>query len=243
MTKEEEFTRIDLFLVKSGYAKSRERAKILIENGFVFVDGRLIEKPSNKIGSNSKIDVRGEDIKWVSRAGLKLEHAFNYWDIDVNGSVCVDIGSSTGGFTEVLLDGGASKIYSVDVGKGQLDKILRDNKKIVVMEETNIKNCVFENIDFITTDVSFISIKKIIPNISSFLKSEGEAVLLIKPQFEVGKKFIKRGVVRESDLHKKVVEDIKSFAFKYNLNTLDVIESPIKGISGNKEFLAHIKKF
>ncbi|MFH1745196.1 MAG: TlyA family RNA methyltransferase [bacterium] len=238
--------RIDQLLVQFGYAQSRERAKTLIKDGHVSVDGKPITKVSAQFIQDAAIEVAVKDIPWVSRAGLKLKKALETWPINVANSVCLDVGSSTGGFTEVLLHEGAKKVYALDVGYNQLAQRLRNDQRVIVMEGRNIRvaksSWFTEQLDIITVDVSFISLKYVLPKVAELLRIGGKALVLIKPQFEVGKKLIRKGVVRDPLLHKKVIGILKTFAIKEGLTPVDMIESPIEGVSGNKEFLFYLKK-
>lgn len=238
--------RLDQLLVQLGHAQSRERAKALIKAGYVLVDGNLITKVATRCAPDVAIDMTAEDIPWVSRAGLKLEKALDMWPVNVTNAVCLDIGASTGGFTEVLLHRGAKKVYALDVGHDQLAQRLRDNQRVINMEGKNIREAASEwftePLDIITVDVSFISLKHVLPKVAELLRDKGEAVVLIKPQFEVGKTHIQKGVVRDSSLHKQVIDTIKTFAIKEGLTPVNITESPIKGIGGNKEFLLCLKK-
>ena len=238
--------RLDQLLVQLGYAQSRERAKTLIKEGHVLVDGNPITKVATQCAPDVAIEVTVEDIPWVSRAGLKLEKALETWPVHVANAVCLDIGASTGGFTEVLLHRGAGKVYALDVGHDQLAQRLRDNQHVIVMEGKNIRETTSEwftePLDVITADVSFISLKHVLPKVAELLRDKGEAVVLIKPQFEVGKERIRKGVVRDPALHERVIDTIKTLAIKEGLTPVDIIESPIKGTGGNKEFLLYLKK-
>ena len=238
--------RLDLLLVQLGYAQSRERAKTLIKAGHVLVNGKPIFRVATQCASDAAIEVTVKDIPWVSRAGLKLKKALETWPIDVANAVCLDVGASTGGFTEVLLHQGAKQVYALDVGHDQLVQRLRDDSRVIVMEGRNIRAATsmwfIEPLDIITVDVSFISLRHILPKVAKLLRDSGEAIVLIKPQFEVGKKLIQKGVVRDSALHKEVIDSIKTLAIKEGLTPIDVIESPIVGIGGNKEFLIYLKK-
>lgn len=238
--------RLDQLLIQLGYAQSRERAKALIKAGHVLVDGNPITKVSTKCTPDVTIEMTAEDIPWVSRAGLKLEKALETWPINVVDAVCLDIGASTGGFTDVLLHRGAKKVYALDVGHDQLAQQLRENPRVIVIEDKNIRETASEwftePLDVITVDVSYISLKHVLPKVAELLRDNGEAVVLIKPQFEVGKERIRKGVVRDPALHKEVIDTIKTIAKKEGLTPVDIIESPIKGVSGNEEFLLHLKK-
>lgn len=238
--------RLDQLLVQLGHAQSRERAKALIKAGHVLIKGNPITKVGARYTPDEAIEVTAEDIPWVSRAGLKLEKALEVWSINVTDAVCLDIGASTGGFTEVLLHRGAKKVYALDVGHDQLVQRLRDDQRVVVMEGKNIRETTseyfIEPIDVITVDVSFISLKHVLSKVAELLRDNGEAVVLIKPQFEVGKEYIRKGIVRDPILHEQVINTVKTFAIKEGLTPVDMTESPIKGIGGNKEFLLYLKK-
>lgn len=238
--------RLDQLLVQLGYAQSRERAKALIKAGKVLVHGNAAVKAAMSCDPNVTLIVTGKDIPWVSRAGLKLERALETWPIHTTGAVCLDVGSSTGGFTEVLLHRGAKKVYALDVGHDQLAERLCHDQRIVVMEGKNIRVAEMawfaEPLDVITADVCFISLKHVLPKIAELLRDDGEAVTLIKPQFEVGKTKIRKGIVRDPALHQQVIETIKKLAIREGLTPVDVIESPIEGVGGNKEFLLYLKK-
>lgn len=238
--------RLDQLLVQLGYSQSRERAKTLIKAGHVLVEGNPITKVATQCASDAAIEVTVGDIPWVSRAGLKLEKALEMWPINVTNAVCLDVGASTGGFTEVLLHRGAKKVYALDVGHDQLAERLRDDQRVIVMEGKNIRaatNAWFtEPLDVVTVDVSFISLKHVLPKVAELLRDSGEAVVLIKPQFEVGKERIGKGVVRDPALHQQVIDTIKILTVKEGLTPVDITESPIEGIGGNKEFLLYLKK-
>jgi 23S rRNA (cytidine1920-2'-O)/16S rRNA (cytidine1409-2'-O)-methyltransferase len=238
--------RLDQLLVQLGYAQSRERAKALIKAGYVLVDGNQITKVATQCASDAAIEMTVEDIPWFSRAGLKLEKALETWPVNVINAACLDVGASTGGFTEVLLHRGAKKVYALDVGHDQLAQRLRDDQRVINMEGKNIRAAesawFAEPLDVITADVSFISLEHVLPKVAELLRDKGEAVVLIKPQFEVGKTRIRKGVVRDSALHKQVIDTIKTLAIKEGLTPVDIIESPIKGTGGNKEFLLYLKK-
>lgn len=238
--------RLDQRLVQLGYAGSRERAKTLIKAGQVRINGQPCTKTATRCHPNTVIEVTAKDISWVSRAGLKLEKALEKWPVKVLDTICLDVGASTGGFTEVLLHRGALKVYALDVGHDQLALRLRSNPQVILMEGRNIRSATAEwfadRIDLITVDVSFISLKLLLPKIAELLKAEGEAVILIKPQFEVGKSRIKKGVAVDPALHQEVVNTIIDRAKKTGLAPVGVIESPITGVGGNKEFLLYLKK-
>ncbi len=247
MAKGSSLERIDRLLVERGLAASRERAKALVMAGKVYVDGRRVEKAGTRVPVDAPIKVKGEDIPYVSRGGLKLEGALRAFGIDVRGRVCVDIGASTGGFTHCLLLHGAKRVYAVDVGYGQLHYTLRRDERVVPIERTNIrympKERVPEEVDFVCVDVSFISLEKVLPKVRELLRDGGDAVLLVKPQFEVGPEKVARGgIVRNPEYRMEAVEKVKRAALALGFEVLGVVESPIKGVKGNVEFLMHIKK-
>ena len=235
-------------MVLKGFAKSREQANSILMTGNIFVDNKRVEKSGQQVSQNSKIEIKGKTYPWVSRGGVKLNKAILEFSLDCNSVVALDIGASTGGFTDVLLVNGASKIYAVDVGYGQLDWKLRQDERVIVREKTNARyltdEIIKDPLDALVCDASFISLKKVLPSGLRLLKSNGWLVALIKPQFEVGKGLVgKGGVVRDSTLHETVVNDIKKWIeFETKMNVLGVIESPILGPSGNKEFLIAAKK-
>lgn len=240
--------RLDVLLVKEGYAPSREKAKAIIMSGNVFVDGQREDKAGTVFDPDKiTIEVKGSTLKYVSRGGLKLEKAVNEFGIRLEGKICMDIGASTGGFTDCMLQNGAVKVYSVDVGHGQLDWKLRSDERVVCMEKTNFRYMMPEDIqdelDFASVDVSFISLTKILPPARALLKPEGEMVCLIKPQFEAGRdKVGKKGVVREPEIHEEVVRKIADYAEELGFSILHLDYSPIKGPEGNIEYLIHIGK-
>ena len=240
--------RLDILLVERGIITSRERAKACIMEGRVYVNGQKLDKAGEKVSVDSDIEYRGDTLKYVSRGGLKLEKAMKTWDISLEGKVCMDIGASTGGFTDCMLQNGASKVFSVDVGYGQFAWKLRTDERVVCMERTNIRYVTPEDIDndlldFASIDVSFISLKKIMPATLGLLKDDGEVVALIKPQFEAGREKVgKKGVVREISTHKEVVHGIIDFLIEQDLNVLGVGYSPIKGPEGNREYLVYFTK-
>lgn len=239
--------RLDLLLVEKGIITSREKAKACIMEGKVYVDGQKVDKAGEKVSLSADIEYRGETLKYVSRGGLKLEKAMNAYNISLENKVCMDIGASTGGFTDCMLQNGASKVFSVDVGYGQFAWKLRTDDRVVCMERTNIRYVTLEDIgeplDFASIDVSFISLKKVMPATLNLLKDNGEVVALIKPQFEAGREKVgKKGVVREISTHKEVVHNIIDFLIEQNLNILGVGYSPIKGPEGNREYLVYFTK-
>lgn len=238
--------RLDSILVTKGYFKSRAKAKYAIDNGNIYVNNTQITKSSKLISEEDIIEVIGETLKYVSRGGLKLEKALNVFEINLKNKTCIDIGASTGGFTDVMLQNGAKKVYCIDVGHDQLDEKLKKNKNVVNLEGTNIKDINakdFNTIDFISTDISFISILQVIPKIYELLKIKGNAVILIKPQFEVGKQNInKNGVVKDIKIHKKILEIIIEQINHTGFEVLNLDYSPIKGPAGNIEYLLYIEK-
>jgi len=235
-------------LVLKGFAKSRELANSILMTGNVFADNKRIEKSGQQVSQNSKIEIKGKTHPWVSRGGIKLNKALLEFNLDCNSIIALDIGASTGGFTDVLLASGASKVYAVDVGYGQLDWKLRQDERVIVREKTNARyltdEIIQDPLDALVCDASFISLKKVLPSGLGLLKSHGWLVALIKPQFEVGKGLVgKGGVVRDVKLHEAVINNIKIWIeFEIKMNVLGVIESPILGPSGNKEFLIVAKK-
>ncbi|MBR1861576.1 MAG: TlyA family RNA methyltransferase [Lachnospiraceae bacterium] len=240
--------RLDVILVQEGYAPSREKAKAIIMSGVVYVNGQKEDKAGSFFDTSKvKVEVRGSSPKYVSRGGLKLEKAMEIWGFELGGKVCMDIGASTGGFTDCMLQKGADKVYSVDVGHGQLDWKLRNDGRVVVMEQTNFRfmkpEDIEDTLDFASVDVSFISLTKILIPARNLLKPGGEMVCLIKPQFEAGKdKVGKNGVVREAKTHKEVVSKIVTFADMIGFEVRNIDFSPIKGPEGNIEYLMYIRK-
>ncbi len=234
--------RIDKILVDLGYFDSRERAKANIMAGKVFIDDLVVDKPGTIISSECKIRIKEDEIPFVSRGGLKLDKSVRLWNIDLTDKVCMDIGASTGGFTDVMLQNGAKLVYSVDVGYGQLDWKLRNNPHVINLERTNIryldKSKIENKIDFFSIDVSFISLKLVLPKLIELGSERFECVALIKPQFEVGKNEVgKNGVVKEEKLHIKAIESAVSYATENGLQVKALSYSPIKGPKGNIEFL------
>ncbi len=238
--------RLDVYLFENNLSESREKAKALIMSGIVFVDNQKVDKAGYSVKEGQKVEVRGETLKYVSRGGLKLEKAMNEFSIDLKDKICADIGASTGGFTDCMLQNGAKKVYSIDVGYGQLSWKLRTDERVVNLERTNFRYCTKEQIpdelDFASVDVSFISLKIILPVLKELMKQNGECVCLIKPQFEAGKEKVgKKGVVREASTHLEVVEKIKDFSLSIGFSVLNLEFSPIKGPQGNIEYLIHLK--
>ena len=239
--------RLDVLLVKRNLAASREKAKAVIMAGNVYVDGQKEDKPGTTFKEECKIEVRGHTLPYVSRGGLKLEKALNHFDLSVEGKVCTDVGSSTGGFTDCMLQNGARKVYAIDVGRGQLDWKLRQDDRVVCMEKTNIRYVkpedIGEQLDFASIDVSFISLTKVLGPVKALLKEDGQIVCLIKPQFEAGKEKVgKKGVVRDPAVHLEVIEKVISYAETIALEPCHLSFSPIKGPEGNIEYLLHLKK-
>ena len=239
--------RLDILLVNKGLAPSREKAKAMIMEGNVFVDNNREDKAGSTFDVNASIEVKGNTLKYVSRGGLKLEKAMTHFGITLEGKVCMDIGASTGGFTDCMLQNGAVKVYAVDVGYGQFAWKLRQDPRVVCMEKTNIRYVTPEDIDdaldFASVDVSFISLTKILEPTRNLLKDGGQMVCLIKPQFEAGREKVgKKGVVRDKAVHLEVVERIVTFALEHGFSVHHLSYSPIKGPEGNIEYLVHIEK-
>ncbi|MBQ4232594.1 MAG: TlyA family RNA methyltransferase [Lachnospiraceae bacterium] len=237
--------RLDVLLVKKGLATSREKAKAIIMSGIVYVDGDKEDKAGATFSEEAVIEVRGKTLKYVSRGGLKLEKAMNEFDIDLTGMVCMDVGSSTGGFTDCMLQNGAVKVYSVDVGHGQLDWKLRNDDRVVVMEKTNIRyvsnDDIDDMLDFASIDVSFISLTKVLMPLKALLKEDAKVCALIKPQFEAGREKVgKKGVVRDPKVHEEVILMIANYVHANGFSILGLEYSPIKGPEGNIEYLIYI---
>ncbi|KPU28098.1 hypothetical protein TR13x_01800 [Caloranaerobacter sp. TR13] len=239
--------RIDILLVKKGLVETREKAKKYIMAGIVYAEEQKIDKPGTKVDVNSNIVVRGNPIPYVSRGGLKLEKALNIFPISINGKVAMDIGASTGGFTDCMLQNGAQKVYAIDVGYGQLAWKLRNDDRVIVMERTNIRYVkpedIGELVDLVTIDVSFISLKLVLPVVYKLTKENADIITLIKPQFEAGRdKVGKKGVVRDKKTHVEVISNIFDFCKEIGLYMIGLTYSPVKGAEGNIEYLAHIVK-
>ena len=239
--------RLDVLLINRGLAPSREKAKTMIMEGNVFVNNNREDKAGSTFPDDCKIEIHGNTLKYVSRGGLKLEKAMTHFGIRLEGKVCMDIGASTGGFTDCMLQNGASKVYSVDVGYGQFAWKLRQDERVVCMEKTNIRYVVPEDlgepIDFSSIDVSFISLTKVLLPIRNYLKDDGEIVALIKPQFEAGREKVgKKGVVREKSTHVEVIEKVTEYAVSIGFKVKALEFSPIKGPEGNIEYLVHLQK-
>ena len=239
--------RLDMLMMERALAPSREKAKAYIMAGDVYVDGQKEDKAGTMFPETVKIEVRGNTLPYVSRGGLKLEKAMKNFDVTLKDKVCMDVGASTGGFTDCMLQNGAVKVYSIDVGYGQLDWKLRNDPRVVCMEKTNIRYVVPEDLegpaDFSSIDVSFISLTKVLLPVRNLLTEEGEIVCLIKPQFEAGREKVgKKGVVRDPAVHQEVIEKVRDYAMSISMEPCHQSFSPIKGPEGNIEYLLHLKK-
>lgn len=240
-------TRLDVLLTQQGMAESRQKARAIIMSGVVFVNGQRADKPGMAIANDASIEVRGHVMPYVSRGGWKLEKAMKTFPITLEGKVCADIGASTGGFTDCMLQNGAKKVYAVDVGYGQLDWRLRNDPRVVCMERTNARYLTREQIpdelEFASIDVSFISLSLIFPALYQLLSKHGEIACLIKPQFEAGREKVgKKGVVRDKAVHLEVLEHFLEHARANNFTVLGITYSPIRGPEGNIEYLGYLKK-
>ncbi len=238
--------RLDVLLVKRNLAESREKAKAVIMAGIVYVEGQKEDKAGTFFEDTVSIEVRGSTLKYVSRGGLKLEKAMTHFGLELSQKVCMDVGSSTGGFTDCMLQNGASKVYAVDVGHGQLAWKLRQDDRVVCMEKTNIRYVtredIPEGIDFSSIDVSFISLTKVLGPVKALLTEEGQVVCLIKPQFEAGREKVgKKGVVRERSIHLEVIQMVMDFAVSIGFEVKDLEFSPIRGPEGNIEYLLFLQ--
>lgn len=239
--------RLDCLIFERGLAESREKARIAVMMGNAYVDGQKQDKPGTMLPPDARIEVRGEKLRYVSRGGLKLEKALACFPIDLKGKTAMDLGASTGGFTDCMLQNGARKVYAVDVGYGQLAWKLRTDPRVVCLERTNARYLtpeqVPEPVDFFSVDVAFISLKLILPVARRFLREGGGAVCLIKPQFEAGREKVgKKGVVRDPAVHAEVVREIVGFCLQNGFSVLGLTFSPVKGPEGNIEYLAFLKK-
>ena len=239
--------RLDVLLVKHNLAESREKAKALIMSGIVYVNGQKEDKAGTTFEETAPIEVRGSTLKYVSRGGLKLEKAMDRFGVRLDGKICMDVGASTGGFTDCMLQNGAVKVYSVDVGHGQLAWKLRNDERVVCMEKTNIRYVTPEDIadpiGFASIDVSFISLTKVLGPVKALLEDNGQIVCLIKPQFEAGREKVgKKGVVREPAVHLKVIDMVIDYALSIGFEALNLEFSPIKGPEGNIEYLLYLQK-
>lgn len=239
--------RLDVLLVEKGLAASREKAKAVIMSGIVYVDGNKEDKAGTTFPENANIEVRGNTLKYVSRGGLKLEKAMKEFDIQLDGKVCMDVGASTGGFTDCMLQNGAIRVYSVDVGHGQLDWKLRNDDRVICMEKTNIRYVtpedIGETVNFASIDVSFISLTKVLLPVKNILDDMGAIVCLIKPQFEAGREKVgKKGVVRDKNVHREVIQMVMDYAKTIELYPVMLDFSPVKGPEGNIEYLLYLSK-
>ena len=240
-------TRLDVLLVERGLMESRQKAQTTIMSGLVFVKGQRVDKPGTAVDNEAEIEIRGNVLKYVSRGGLKLEKAMATFPVQLNGAICADIGASTGGFTDCMLQNGASKVYAVDVGYGQLAWKLREDPRVVCMERTNARYLTHEEVpdelDFASVDVSFISLKLILPALCGLLKEGGHVACLVKPQFEAGKEKVgKKGVVRDPAVHLEVLENFLIHAKESGFTVLGITYSPIRGPEGNIEYLGYLEK-
>jgi len=238
--------RLDVLLVNRNLAPSREKAKAIIMAGNVYVDGQKEDKAGSTFPVDVKIEIKGEKLKYVSRGGLKLEKALEVFPISLSGKICMDVGASTGGFTDCMLQNGAKKVYAVDVGTNQLAWSLRQDERVISMEKTNIRyltrDQIQDDIAFSSIDVSFISLTKVLLPVKELLAKDGEIVCLIKPQFEAGREKVgKKGVVRDKKVHMEVIRTVSSFANEIGFDCLGITYSPIKGPEGNIEYLLHLK--
>ena len=238
--------RLDQLVYELGFTDSRERAKTTVMSGLVFVNGQRADKPGMPVAPDAKIEVHGDALPFVSRGGFKLDKALKVFPVDPFGKVCIDCGASTGGFTDVLLQHGAAKVYAVDVGYGQLAWKLRNDERVINLERTNLRYVTGEQIpelmDLAVMDVSFISIKLVLPAVKALLKPDADLICLIKPQFEAGREEVgKKGVVRDRAVHEHVIHSILGFAPEIGLTVMGLDFSPIKGPEGNIEYICHMK--
>jgi 23S rRNA (cytidine1920-2'-O)/16S rRNA (cytidine1409-2'-O)-methyltransferase len=239
--------RLDKILVNRGLISTRVRAEKMIEEVGVKVDGKLINKPGKKIAENAIIELIEEELPWVSRGALKLLKAIETWDIPVSGKIAIDLGASTGGFTEVLLSKDIAKVYCVDVGTNQLHERIKSNPKVIDLQQTHARelttHTIPEQVNLIVIDVSFISLEKIFPFLHPFIQMGGDIVALVKPQFEAGRENIsKKGIVKNQQLYPAILQNVKDYALRSNFTYKDSIESPLLGGDGNREFLMWLKK-
>lgn len=247
MAEKVEKERLDVLLVQQGLVNSRELAKAYIMAGNVYVDGQKEDKAGHKGDGDAKLEVKGNQMKYVSRGGYKLEKAMDVFGIRLDGKICLDIGASTGGFTDCMLQNGASKVYAIDVGYGQFAWKLRNDERVVCLEKTNVRYVTHEQVpdegDFASIDVSFISLTKVLPAVLGVLGEKGQLVCLIKPQFEAGREKVgKKGVVRDGSVHREVIEMIVEYVRTQSLGILGLDFSPIKGPEGNIEYLIYLDK-
>ncbi len=239
--------RLDVLLTERGLQESRQKAQGIIMSGLVYVNGQRADKPGAAVAEDAAVEIRGNTLRYVSRGGLKLEKAMTVWPIQLEGKICMDVGASTGGFTDCMLQNGAAKVYAVDVGYGQLAWSLRSDGRVVCLERTNARyldhTVIPEEPDFSSVDVSFISLKLILPAIAGVLKDGGETVCLIKPQFEAGREKVgKKGVVRDPAVHREVLEQFFVHAKESGFTVLDLSWSPVRGPEGNIEYLGWLRK-
>ncbi len=239
--------RLDVLLVERGLQESRQKAQATIMSGVVFVSGQRADKPGAAVAEDAAVEIRGNPLRYVSRGGLKLEKAMASWPIDLRGAVCMDVGASTGGFTDCMLQNGAARVYAVDVGYGQLAWSLRSDERVVCVERTSARYLTHEQVpeepDLASVDVSFISLKLILPAIAAVLRAGGHVVCLIKPQFEAGREKVgKKGVVRDSAVHREVLEHFLVHAKENGFTVLDLTYSPIRGPEGNLEYLGYLER-
>lgn len=237
--------RLDQLIYERGFTESRERAKTTVMSGLVFINGQRADKPGMPVSPDAQIEIRGDAIPFVSRGGFKLDKALKVFPVDPAGKVCIDCGASTGGFTDVLLQHGASRVYAVDVGYGQLAWKLRSDERVINLERTNLRYITDEQIpeklDLAVMDVSFISIRLVLPAVVRLLKQDADLICLIKPQFEAGREEVgKKGVVRDEEVHREVVKAVLNFAPSIGLSVVGLDYSPIKGPEGNIEYICHM---
>lgn len=239
--------RLDIILVEKGLFPSRERAKAAIMAGVVLVDGQTVDKAGTQVNADAEFSIKQNPCPYVSRGGLKLEKAINEFNIELTGAVCMDIGASTGGFTDCMLQRGAAKVYAIDVGYGQLDYKLRMDPRVINMEKVNVRyldtDVIEDEIDFVSIDVSFISLKLVLPVAALLLRENGSLLCLVKPQFEAGREQVgKKGIVRDPDVHKQVIENVIGYAAASGLYPAGLTFSPITGAKGNIEYLLWLQK-
>ena len=239
--------RLDILVYEAGFAPSREKARALIMSGIIYVDGQKSDKPGTAYPETAKLEMRGAKPKYVSRGGLKLEKAIQSFELDLNGRITMDIGASTGGFTDCMLQNGAARVYAIDVGYGQLDWKLRNDERVINLERTNVRYITREQIpdgiDFFSVDVCFISLELVLPAVRPLLSKDCTAVTLIKPQFEAGRGLVgKNGVVRDKAVHAAVIKKIYDHCLNNGFDVLDLDYSPIKGPEGNIEYLLYIRR-
>lgn len=239
-------TRLDVLLVERGLQETRQKAQATIMSGLVYVNNQKVDKAGTAVANDAEIEVRGNALRYVSRGGLKLEKAMNTFGLTLDGFLCADIGASTGGFTDCMLQNGAQKVYAVDVGYGQLDWKLRNDERVVCMERTNARYLghqqIPDELDFASIDVSFISLKLILPAVRGILKPGGHVACLVKPQFEAGREKVgKKGVVRDPAVHLEVLEHFLQHAKESGFTVLDITYSPIRGPEGNIEYLGYLE--